>query len=239
MGLILNIETATKICSVALAHDGKTITLKESAEEKSHSALLGVFIEEILTVNNIPVSGLDAIAVSKGPGSYTGLRIGVSTAKGLCYGGDVPLIPVSTLQAMASGIINSEKIELEIDSLKEILICPMIDARRMEVYTAIYDFSCKIIEHIQAKIIERTSFNNYLSKKKMIFFGTGAEKCKHLLKNKNAVFIDNFNTSARYMARLSEDAYKKGKFEKSAYFEPYYLKDFIATVPKNRLKIKK
>lgn len=239
MALILNIETATDVCSAALADNGETFALKESKEEKSHSSLLSVFIEEIMTGSNISVQGLDAIAISKGPGSYTGLRIGVSTAKGLCYGADVPLISVSTLQAMASGIISSNRInELETGSLKDTLVCPMIDARRMEVYTAIYDSSCKIVEHAQAKIIDRTTFANYLSKKRMIFFGTGSEKCRHLLKNKNALFIDSFDTSARYMAPLSEDAYNKGKYENTAYFEPYYLKDFIATVPKNRLKIK-
>lgn len=239
MGLILNIETATNICSVALADDGELVLLKESEEEKSHSSLLSVFIEEILNASKISVSGLDAIAVSKGPGSYTGLRIGISAAKGLCYGSNVPLISVSTLQAMASGIINSEKIQkTESGELKDVLFCPMIDARRMEVYTGIYDYACKKIEDTQAKIIEQSSFDKYLAEKKMIFFGTGSDKCKHLLKNKNAIFIDGFNTSAKYMARLAEDSYKKGRFENTAYFEPFYLKDFIATVPGNKLKEK-
>jgi tRNA threonylcarbamoyladenosine biosynthesis protein TsaB len=237
MGLILNIETATNICSVALADNSKLLSLKESAEEKSHSSLLSVYIEEILDANKISVSDLDAIAVSKGPGSYTGLRIGASTAKGLCYGNNVPLISVNTLQVMASGIINSEKIHTaEPYTLKDTLFCPMIDARRMEVYTGIYDSACKIIEDTQAKIIEQSSFDKYLVDKKMFFFGTGSNKCKHLLKNINAIFIDGFSTSAKYMVRMTENLYKKGMFENTAYFEPFYLKDFITTVPKNRLK---
>ncbi len=237
MGLILNIETATCVCSVALVNNGELSSLKESLQDKSHSSLLSVFIEEILRQNNLAVSALDAVAISKGPGSYTGLRIGVSTAKGLCYGATIPLISVSTLQAMVSGILNHEKIKcISRDKLRETLFCPLIDARRMEVYTGIFDYSNKIIENIQAKIIDRSSFDNYLTDKKIVFFGSGSDKCKNLLKNKNAVFIDGFNTSAGYMAGLAEDAYNRGEFENTAYFEPYYLKDFVATVPKNKLK---
>ena len=238
MGLILNIETATNACSVALAHNGNITTLKESLEEKSHSALLSVFIEEILSINKLSVSRLDAIAISKGPGSYTGLRIGVSTAKGLCYGGNVPLISVSTLQAMASGILTHESINnMNLKSLKKTLFCPMIDARRMEVFTGIYDYSNKTIEDIQAKIIYQSSFDKYLSAKKVVLFGTGAHKCKQILKNKNLIIIDKFNTSAKYMVDLAENAYKMEIFENVAYFEPFYLKDFIATVPKRKLKL--
>lgn len=233
MGLILNIETATNVCSVALADNGELISFKESLKDKSHSTLLSVFIEEVLKENKISVIKLDAIAVSKGPGSYTGLRIGVSTAKGLCYGGNIPLISVNTLKVMASGIINNQILsKLNLKSKDNTLLCPMIDARRLEVFTAIYNHLNQTIEETQAKIINPSSYNKYLAKKKLIFFGTGANKCSKIIKSKNALFIENFNTSARYMIKLSEEAYKNKKFENVAYFEPYYLKDFIATVPK-------
>lgn len=233
MGLILNIETATNVCSVALADNGELISFKESLKDKSHSTLLSVFIEEVLKENKISVIKLDAIAVSKGPGSYTGLRIGVSTAKGLCYGGNIPLISVNTLKVMASGIINNQILsKLNLKSKDNTLLCPMIDARRLEVFTAIYNHLNQTIEETQAKIINPSSYNKYLAKKKLIFFGTGANKCSKIIKSKNALFIENFNTSARYMIKLSEEAYKNKKFENVAYFEPYYLKDFIATIPK-------
>jgi tRNA threonylcarbamoyladenosine biosynthesis protein TsaB len=233
MGLILNIETATDVCSVALANNGSLISSKESIKDKSHSALLSVFIEEILKENKITVSQLNAVAVSKGPGSYTGLRIGVSTAKGLCYGGNIPLISLNTLKIMAFGIINSQILDKKhLATINNTLLCPMIDARRLEVYTAIYDHLNNPVEDTQAKIITSSLFEKYLKNKKLIFFGTGANKCSGIIKNKNALFIGNFNTSAGYMIRLSEEAFKKKRFENLAYFEPYYLKDFIATIPK-------
>jgi tRNA threonylcarbamoyladenosine biosynthesis protein TsaB len=233
MGLILNIETATNVCSAALANDGKLITLKESLKDKSHSTLLSVFIEEILKENKISVSQLDAVAISKGPGSYTGLRIGVSTAKGLCYGANIPLISLNTLKIMAFGIINDQILDkMKFTSINNALLCPMIDARRLEVFTAIYDHLNHSIEDTQARIISSYSFDKYLENKKLVFFGTGANKCSKIIKSKNALFIENFNTSARYMITLAENAYNKEKFENLAYFEPYYLKDFIATVSK-------
>ncbi len=233
MGLILNIETATNVCSAALADDGELVSFKESLTDKSHSSLLGVFIEEILNENKISVKKLDAIAVSKGPGSYTGLRIGVSTAKGLCYGANIPLISLNTLKVMSTGIINSQILAgLNISISNDTLLCPMIDARRMEVYTAVYNHLNQTVEETQAKIISPSSYDKYLDGKKILFFGTGADKCATIIKSKNALFIENFNTSARYMIRLSEETYANRKFENVAYFEPYYLKDFIATVPK-------
>ncbi len=236
MGLIINIETATNVCSVAIANNGELISFRESLTDKSHSALLGVFVEEILKENKIPVSQLDAIAVSKGPGSYTGLRIGVSTAKGLCYGGNIPLISLNTLKIMTFGLINNHFLnKISFTSTDNILLCPVIDARRLEVFTAIYDHLNNTIEDTNAKIIKSTSYEKYLKKKKLIFFGTGANKCSKIIENKNAIFIENFNTSARYMISLSEEAYNKKKFENVAYFEPYYLKDFIATIPKKSI----
>ncbi|UCH15445.1 MAG: tRNA (adenosine(37)-N6)-threonylcarbamoyltransferase complex dimerization subunit type 1 TsaB, partial [Bacteroidales bacterium] len=233
MGLILNIETATNVCSVALADNGLLVSYKESLTDKSHSSLLSVFIEEILNENKLSVKKLDAVAVSKGPGSYTGLRIGVSTAKGLCYGANIPLISLNTLKVMSSGIINNQILSrLNLKTSNNILLCPMIDARRLEVFTAIFNQLNQTIEETQAKIINRSSYDKYLVKNKLIFFGTGAYKCTAIINSRNALFIENFNTSARYMTGLSEENYRNRKFENVAYFEPYYLKDFIATVPK-------
>ncbi len=235
MGLILNIETATNVCSVALARDGEMTCLKESLKDKSHSTLLSVFIEETLRENKLSAHQLDAIAVSKGPGSYTGLRIGVSIAKGLCYGSNRPLISVNTLRAMAYGMISGHKPDKNNPfRLKNTLFCPMIDARRMEVFTAIYDHLNNIVEDTRALIIDSSSFKEYFAEKRLIFFGTGAAKIKNIIKNKNTLFIDNYNTSARNMIKLSEEAFKKREFENVAYFEPFYLKDFIATFPKKK-----
>jgi tRNA threonylcarbamoyladenosine biosynthesis protein TsaB len=235
MALILNIETATNVCSVALAHDGELMCLKESLKDKSHSALLSVFIDETLRENNLSAVQLDAVAVSKGPGSYTGLRIGVSVAKGLCYGSNKPLISVNTLKAMACGMLNLYNQNKTSQSHPEnSLFCPMIDARRMEVFTAIYDHLNNVIEDTRALIVEPSSFDIYLTDKKLIFFGSGAKKIKDIIHNKNAIFFDNYNTSARNMINLSEEAFRKMQFENVAYFEPFYLKDFIATVPKKK-----
>ncbi len=235
MALILNIETATNVCSVALAHDGELMCLKESLKDKSHSTLLSVFINETLRENNMSAVQVDAVAVSKGPGSYTGLRIGVSVAKGICYGTNKPLISVNTLKAMANGMLSlHNQNETGQSNPENTLFCPMIDARRMEVFTAIYDYLNNVIEDTRALIVEPSSFDEYLAEKRMVFFGSGAHKIKNIIHNKNAIFIDNYDTSARNMINLSEEAFKKKEFENVAYFEPFYLKDFIATVPKKK-----
>jgi tRNA threonylcarbamoyladenosine biosynthesis protein TsaB len=238
MAIILNIETATNICSVALSKDLTIISLKESCEEKSHARLLTVFIEEIFKSQRITPADLNAVSVSKGPGSYTGLRIGVATAKGLSYGSDIPLIAVSTLQAMAYGIVNSEKLVFtKIKSLENTLFCPMIDARRMEVYVSFFDFQCKIWREISADIIEPGIYDNILNKHQVVFYGSGSSKCKNVLNHPNAIFIDDFFTSAKYIAHFAYQNFLKKEFVDSACFEPYYLKDFIATKPrKNILK---
>lgn len=233
MSLILGIETATKICSVAISRDEKLLALKEIGGEYSHSENLNHFIELACAEAKITLNQLDAIVVSKGPGSYTGLRIGVSTAKGLCYGLDKPLIAVDTLKAMVVGVTDS----LPFGEVQGgALFCPMIDARRMEVYTALYNSKFELIEPISAKIIDENSFAHFLDKNKVVFFGDGAEKCKSLLNNHpNAVFIDNVEPSAKYVNQLASSKFKQGIFEDVAYFEPYYLKEFLATTPRNKI----
>lgn len=236
MSLILGIETATKICSVAISRDEKLLALKEIGGEYSHSENLNHFIELACAEAKITLNQLDAIAVSKGPGSYTGLRIGVSTAKGLCYGLDKPLIAVDTLKAMAMSFVMSHLHALPFgEGQGGALFCPMIDARRMEVYTALYNSNFELIESISAKIIDENSFAHFLEKNKVVFFGDGAEKCKLLLNgHPNAVFIDNVEPSAQYVNQLAEVKFNNQEFEDVAYFEPYYLKEFLATTPKKR-----
>ncbi len=235
MALILNIETSTEVCSVVLSKDGKTVVEKESSSGLKHSELLTVFIEDILKHNHFDKSDLDAVAVSKGPGSYTGLRIGVSAAKGLCYGLDIPLISVSTLDAFANYVVNNQKDFIGEDDVADAFICPMLDARRMEVYTALYDFNNQKIEDVHAKIIESDSFANQLNKGKIIFVGNATVKVKDIITHKNAIFTQLSKASARFMQNLSEKAYCNKNFEDVAYFEPFYLKDFIATKPKNNI----
>lgn len=230
MALILNIETSTSVCSVCLAKDGEIIKLKENNEANNHSANLLPFIEEILKEAGVKATELEAISISQGPGSYTGLRIGVSSAKGLCYGLGKPLIAISTLKAMAAGA--QEKYNNNAD----FLFCPMIDARRMEVYAAIFDNNLNLIKSVEAVIVEENSFAKELENNQVVFFGDGAMKCKDLLdKNTNAQFDSELVASAAYMAKLSEQSFNSNKFEDVAYFEPFYLKDYVAGVSKNKV----
>ena len=216
MAIILNIETATKNCSVALAKEGKTIACKEIAEQNfSHAEKLHVFIEELLAENNLQFSDLNAIAVSQGPGSYTGLRIGVSSAKGFCYAMNIPMIAVDTLQLLAKQI-----------QIEDGIIIPMIDARRMEVFTAIYDKNYTQIRNTQAEIIDETSYQEI--SKKIHLVGDGTEKFKNTLTDDKFVFHSNvIFPSAKEMSKLSFERYKISDFVDVAYFEPYYLKDFV------------
>ncbi len=221
MALILNLETATTVCSVALAGDGQLLALKEQDGDYSHAENLTLFIEDAMKQTGAKFADIDAVSISKGPGSYTGLRIGVSTAKGLCYSLNKPLIAIDTLQYL-SRVVSQKK------QIKSALFCPMFDARRMEVYCAIYDSSNKIIKPTAAEIIDENSFAHLLSKNVIYFFGNGAGKCKKVLAgNKNAVFIDEIVPSAADMITLSEEAFKNKIVEDVAYFEPFYLKDFI------------
>ncbi|MFV0267926.1 MAG: tRNA (adenosine(37)-N6)-threonylcarbamoyltransferase complex dimerization subunit type 1 TsaB [Draconibacterium sp.] len=234
MATILNIETSTEVCSVSLTKHGETLFLKESTEGLNHSQLLTVFIEELFTSADFGKKELDAVAVSKGPGSYTGLRIGVSVAKGLCYGLNIPLIGVGSIDAM--GHYAAENVaDFYAESNENLLFCPMIDARRMEVYTAIFDKKGEMIQPVSAEIIDESSFGSLLEENKILFFGNGAEKCKAALTHPNAVFEGPAKTSARFMQKLSENKFNQREFENVAYFEPFYLKDFVATIPKNKI----
>ena len=218
MAIILNLETATKNCSVTIAREGKTIACKEIAEQNfSHAEKLHVFIEELLAENNLKFSDLNAIAVSQGPGSYTGLRIGVSSAKGFCYALNIPLIAVDTLQLLAKQI-----------QIEDGIIIPMIDARRMEVFTAIYDKNHQQIRTTQAEIIDENAYQEILEKIHLV--GDGTEKFKNTLTDNKFVFHSEVVfPSANQMSELSFVNYKNSDFVDVAYFEPYYLKDFILT----------
>ena len=218
MAYILNIETSTTNCSVSLSNKGETLVLKEDyGNGYSHAEKLHVYIEEVLNEANITASHLDAIAVSKGPGSYTGLRIGVSAAKGLAYALEKPLISVSTLEALAYQI-----------KAESGVIIPMLDARRLEVYSAIFDASYNLVRAIEAQILDESAFEKELVSGNVYFVGDGVEKTEKLINHQNAVFIENKLPSADQMSLLSFEKYKKSDIEDVAYFEPYYLKDFVA-----------
>jgi tRNA threonylcarbamoyladenosine biosynthesis protein TsaB len=234
MNVFLNIETATEICSVALSNGNQVIDYRENTEGKSHAALLTYFIDDILKKNNLKVRDLAAVAVSMGPGSYTGLRIGVSAAKGLCYGSSIPLIAVPTLQIIASQVIQSAS-QLGFTFSDDDILCPMIDARRLEVYTALLDARANFASEIKAEIIDESSFGGELSAHKVYFFGNGALKCKDIINHPSACFVDGIYPSARYMDQLVASRFQEKKFEDVAYFEPFYLKDFVATIAKNKV----
>jgi tRNA threonylcarbamoyladenosine biosynthesis protein TsaB len=229
MANILLIETATQVCSVGIACDGKILSIRESHDQRSHSALITSFIAEVLIEANLEFGQLDAIAVSKGPGSYTGLRIGVSTAKGICFALDKPLLAVDTLESMAKGFQQAYRNKISEDDL----LCPMIDARRMEVYTALFDAGGNMIQPTEAKIIDENSFSDLLLEHRIWFFGDGAQKCKSAFNDRsNALIIEDFNPSAEYLSHLAEMRFQSGDTEDLAYFEPFYLKEFIAGLPK-------
>ena len=221
MTYILNLETATKNCSVSISQNGQTILCKEMAEAGySHAEKLHVFIEECIKESNISFKDLSAIAVSQGPGSYTGLRIGVSAAKGLCFALDLPLIAVDTLQVLASKL-----------SISQGVIIPMIDARRMEVYSAIFNSKSEKIREVQAEILTENSFEEI--SETIHFVGDCAEKAKTVLTKSNFIFHEEIiYPSANEMSELSYKKFQENKLEDVAYFEPYYLKDFMATVSK-------
>lgn len=225
MATILLIETATPICSTAIEHNGTIIAVNESSEPNSHSSKLSILIKELLDKANITYNMLDSVCVSSGPGSYTGLRIGVSTAKGLCYALDKPLLAVETLQSMALGYYNTHP---EYTGY----VCPMIDARRMEVYAAIFDNNGNYIKPTSADIITEDIYDQWLANEQIRFIGDGADKTHSILGNKHNVSFDNeYKISASGMACIAEELYKQGKFEDIAYFEPFYLKDFVAAKP--------
>lgn len=229
MSQILQIETATTVCSVALAIDGDVTAYKQIDQRNIHAEVITLYIEELISTAGLKYTDLDAIAISCGPGSYTGLRIGVSTAKGLCYALDKPLIAIDTLEAMANGVIADKSLSID----DETLLCPMIDARRMEVYTALFDSSGNKIKTTTAEIIDEQSFSEYLGTKKILFFGDGAEKCQAVLgSNPNAQFLNGFTNSAMHLTKKAADKFANNEFEDVAYFEPFYLKDFLVTSKK-------
>lgn len=226
MAIILNIETATKNCSISIAKNGELLVLKElNNGNYSHAEVLHPFIMAILKETNLTSKNIDAVAVSKGPGSYTGLRIGVSAAKGLCFALHKPLISIETLTSLSHAI-----------SIDKGFVVPMLDARRMEVYAAVYNENNEQIRSIKAEIIDKNSFAEFLENSKVYFLGDGAHKCKEIITHKNAVFLDDKFPSAKEMSLLSYDKFKISDFENVAYFEPFYLKDFVVIPEKKKIK---
>ncbi len=232
---ILQIETSTEVCSVAISENGNTVCYKESQEGLNHAELLTVFIEELFTENNIEPGILDAVAVSKGPGSYTGLRIGVSVSKGLCYPLNIPLISINSLRVLGTYAALYYAEFSSMKSNERVLFCPMIDARRMEVYTSLYNLTGEQLKPVSAEIIDAAFLSEYLEKSTVYFFGNGAKKCEDIISHPNAHFKGPETTSAQFMSGIAFDKYNKSQFEDVAYFEPFYLKDFVATVPKNKI----
>lgn len=231
MTRILHIDTANRFCSVALSEDEKLTGLRETNENNAHSRVVTVFMDELLKSKNLKPAQLDAIAVSMGPGSYTGLRIGVSAAKGLCYALEKPLIAVSTLQAMA--LAGIEKAKNEMDVNENMHFCPMIDARRMEVYSALYDHTGKPVRDVKAEIIDAYSYQKEIEKQPILFSGDGSAKCKDVIPSgPNVIFQNNVQPSAKFMIPFAFEKFQAGQFEDTAYFEPFYLKSFVAGLPK-------
>jgi tRNA threonylcarbamoyladenosine biosynthesis protein TsaB len=232
MALILNIDTSTAVCSVALAEGGELKGHLEIFENFSHATNLTVLIEKLMAQCQLNFNQLSAIAVSCGPGSYTGLRIGVSTAKGLCYALGIPLIAINSLKILCAGA--QQHLALHNQSGINVLFCPMIDARRMEVYTSVFDAQMKELEEVSAKIITESSFGTWLNQSTVYFFGDGAAKCQQTICHPNALFLTDIFPLAKNMCLLSQSAFGAKQFEDVAYFEPFYLKDFVATAPKNK-----
>jgi tRNA threonylcarbamoyladenosine biosynthesis protein TsaB len=231
--MVICIETATNLCSVALCNSSGIISLRENTDVKSHASMLTVFIGEVLREQGIMAKDLEAVAVGKGPGSYTGLRIGVSVAKGIAFAAAIPLIGVETTLSMFWGMAG--RIEEITADKQNTLLCPMLDARRMEVYNAIYDPYGKKEKEISADIITENSFADIPESKKIIFFGDGSAKCKEVIKRKNVYFADDFRISASHMQKPVYQAIDNRHFEDVAYFEPFYLKDFITTIPRKNI----
>ena len=233
MATILCIETGTDICSVGIARDGELLSLRESDEGRDHAGKVGVFTDELLSETGITAEDIDAVAVGKGPGSYTGLRIGVSFAKGLCYGLRKPLLAVGSLEALAQ--VAREDFEagiVDVDDWNGVHLCPMIDARRMEVYAQIFDSEGHALTDVSAEVVDENSFAEWRRDGRLVIFGNGAAKCSAVLPDAKLI---NVVPSVRGLAHLAEKAFNEGNFEDVAYFEPFYLKNFVVTTSKKRL----
>lgn len=226
---ILSIETSTGICSVAVQTNGQVVSSREDNRRNSHSANITLFIDEVVKEAGLSLSQIDAVAVGKGPGSYTGLRIGVSAAKGLCYALNKPLIALNSLQTMACHPALLQY------TAANTLLCSMIDARRMEVYCALYNPALEVVKDTEALIVDSTSFGTELAAQQVVFFGDGADKCKDTIHHPNAVFVPDIYPSVLHNGALALNAYKQQRFEDVAYFEPFYLKEFVGTVAKQPL----
>lgn len=218
---ILCIETSTNCCSAAICIDGKVVANRENMQAANHASELPVFVQQLLAEAQSSHWHIDAVALSQGPGSYTGLRIGTSIAKGLCYGMNIPLIPIDTLQVLCASLLVAVS--------DKALLCPMLDARRMEVYSALYDPTTQQRQsEVNALIIDEQSFVDLLAERQLIFFGNGAAKCKEVIKNVNAIFVDDVLPQAQYMGRIAEQILDSQLDTKQmAYYEPFYLKDFV------------
>ena len=230
MSCILHIETSTSVCSVAVSEDGKVIFDKADRTGNNHAEAVGSFVDEAMSFADSHAIPLDAVAVSGGPGSYTGLRIGVSMAKGVCYALDIPLISVSTLELMCVPVL------LRYDDMEEnALLCPMIDARRMEVYASLYDRALKPVRDIQADVVDSDTYRKWLDERPVYFFGNGAAKCIETINHPNAHLIDGIEPLAKWLMPLAEKKMLNNIHEDVAYYVPFYLKDFVAKTPKKLL----
>ena len=229
MSCILHIETSTSVCSVAVSQDGVCIFSKEDHDGPTHAVNLGVYVDAAPSFADSHAIPVDAVAVSCGPGSYTGLRIGVSTAKGVCFGRDLKLLAIPTLELLAVPVLLEHELE------DNALLCPMLEARRMEVYSAVYDRALHEVRGVGADVVDADTYKEYLDRGPVYFFGNGAPKCKDVINHPNAHFIDNIEPVARWMYPLAEKRMANGQFEDVAYFVPFYLKDFVAVKSKNSL----
>lgn len=227
MSCILHIETSTNVCSVALTQDGTCLLDQTDTKGPNHASVLAPFVEEAVSFADSHAIPLDAVALSMGPGSYTGLRIGTSTAKGLCYSRQIPLVAIPTLQTLCVPVLLYHE-----EVPEDALLCPMIDARRMEVYAALYERSLQTVEETSAIVVEAHTFDKWLDKRPVVFFGNGAEKCQEVIRHPNAHFIADIVPLAQHMMPLAEKKMALGQTEDVAYFEPFYLKDFVAGKPK-------
>ncbi len=232
MGKILCIETSTSVCSVAYCENGEVIASEELYQVNSHATNLTVLIEMLFEKESLPaLQEIDAVAVCSGPGSYTGLRIGVSSAKGICYALNKPLIAIDSMVALTYPVANLGGE----NRLPSTLYCPLMDARRMEVYSALFNEKMDMVEAITAKIVDETTFSDVLDKHQVVFFGNGAAKCKDVINHENASFLENCHPLAKNLAQPAWEKFQRGQFEDVAYFEPFYLKDFVATTPKKKI----